>query len=69
MSVYDLEGLRNWLNRLGALPGYQRDLIDDEIYSLENGSSYRAEQSLRTMARNYRNDGNTNAAEAVERLL
>ena len=69
MNVHDLEALRNWLNRLGALPGYQRDLIDDAIYSLEHGNSYRAETRLKTMAQNYRNDGNTSAAEGVERLL
>ncbi|MBQ7086828.1 MAG: hypothetical protein IJM96_05065 [Clostridia bacterium] len=69
MNVSDLKGLRNWLDRIGALPGYQQDLIDDAIYNLEHGSDYRAEQSLKTMARNYRNDGNTSAAEAVERLL
>ena len=69
MNVSDLKGLRNWLDRIGALPSYQEDLIDDAIYNLNNGSDYRAEQSLKTMARNYRNDGNTDAAEAVERLL
>ena len=69
MNVSDLKALRNWLDRIGALPGYQQDLIDDAIYNLEHGSDYRAEQSLKTMARNYRNDGNSNAAEAVEHLL
>ena len=69
MNVSDLKALRNWVDRIGALPGYQQDLIDDAIYNLEHGSDYRAEQSLKTMARNYRNDGNSNAAEAVERLL
>ena len=69
MNVRDLEALRNWLDRIGALHGYQRDLIDDAIFCLGHGSSYRAEQSLKTMARNYRSDGNANAAEAVERLL
>ena len=69
MRVDDLKALQNWLDRIGSLPGYQRDLLENAIYCLENGSSYRAEQSLRTMARNYRNDGNPNAAAAVERLL
>ena len=69
MNVSDVQALRNWLDRIGSLPGYQRDLIDDAIYNLEHGSNYRAEMSLKTMARNYRNDGNQDAADAVERLL
>lgn len=69
MRVSDVEALRNWLDRIDSLPSYQRDLIDDAIYNLEHGNDYRAEQSLKTMARNYRNDGDSNAADAVERLL
>lgn len=69
MSVSDVKALRNWLDRIGSLPGYQRDLIDNAIWCLENGSEYRAKDSLKTMARNYRNDGDSNAADAVERLL
>lgn len=69
MSVSDLKVLRDWLEQAGSLPGYQRDLIDNAIYCLDNGYITRAEDSLKTMARNYRNDGDTNAARAVERLL
>ena len=69
MNVRDVKTLRDWLDRIGSLPSYQRDLIDNAIFCLENGSTYRAEQSLQTMARNYRNDGDSNAASAVERLL
>lgn len=69
MDVRDVEVLKDWLDRAGSLKGSQRDLIEDAIYNLENGSSYRAECSLKTMARNYRNDGDNNAADAVERLL
>lgn len=69
MCISDLKVLRDWLERAGSLPGYQRDLIDNAIYCLENGYSSRAEESLRTMARNYRKDGDTNAERAVERLL
>lgn len=69
MNVSEVKTLKNWLDRMGALPSYQEDLIDNAIYALEHGSDYRAEQSLKTMARNYRNDGNSNAASAVERLL
>ena len=69
MRLDDVEALRNWLDRIGSLPGYQEDLIDDAIYNLKHGNDYRAEQSLKTMARNYRNDGDSNAASAVERLL
>ena len=69
MNVNDVSALRNWLDRIGSLPSYQRDLIDDAIFNLEHGNDYRATQSLKTMARNYRNDGDNNAAEGVERLL
>ena len=69
MRVGDVEALKNWLDRIGSLPGYQKDLIDDAIWNLEHGNDYRAEQSLKTMARNYRNDGDSNAASAVERVL
>lgn len=69
MRVSDVKTLRDWLDKIGSLPGYQRDLIENAIYCLEHGSDYRAEQSMKTMAKNYRNDGNSNAAAAVERLL
>ena len=69
MRVSDVEALRNWLDRIDCLPGYQADLIDDAIWNLERGNDYRAEDSLKTMARNYRNNGDSNAADAVERLL
>ena len=61
--------LKDWLDRAGSLPDYQRDLIENAIYALETGSVSRAQDSLKTMARNYRNNGDTNAANAVERLL
>lgn len=69
MNVSDLKTLKDWLDRAGSLPDYQRDLIENAIYCLDHGSSYRAEESLKTMARNYRNNGDSNAANAVERLL
>jgi hypothetical protein len=69
MDVRDVKTLRDWLDRIGSLPSYQRDLIDNAIWCLEHGSDYRAEESLKTRARNYRNDGDSNAASAVERLL
>jgi len=69
MRVSEVEALKNWLDRIGCLPSYQKDLIDDAIWNLEHGNEYRAEQSLKTMARNYRNDGDSNAEAAVERVL
>ena len=69
MNKKDLESLKNWLDRTGNLPSYQEDLIDNAIFCVGNGSEYRAEQSLKTMAKNYRNEGKTEAAKAVERLL
>lgn len=69
MDKNDLLALKNWLDRAGYLSSYQEDLIDDAIYALEHGSDYRAEQALKTMARNYQNEGNSDGARAVERLL
>ncbi len=69
MDKEDLEALKNWLDRTGNLPRYQEDLIDDAIFSVQHGSMYRAEQALKTMARNYRNENNSDAEKAVERLL
>lgn len=69
MDKSDLKALKNWLDRAGYLPRYQEDLIDEAIYCIDNGSTYRAEQALKTMARNYRNEGNSDAERAVERLL
>ena len=46
----------------GSLPSYQEDLIDDAIFSVQNGSEYRAQQTLKTMMRNYQNEGNSEAA-------
>lgn len=69
MGLSDVKTLRDWLERIGSLTGNQRDLIDDAICNLERGNDYRAEQSLKTMARNYRSAGDNNAATAVEHLL
>lgn len=69
MDKEDLEALKNWLDRTGNLPRYQEDLIDDAIYNIQNGSTYRAEQDLKTMALNYRKENNSDAEKAVERLL
>jgi hypothetical protein len=68
-NVNDLKATINWLERMGAMPSYQRDLIEDAVFSLKSGNDYRAERSLKTMAQNYRNDGNRHAADAIERLL
>lgn len=69
MDKSDLKALKNWLDRTGNLPRYQEDLIDEAIACIDNGSTYRAEQALKTMARNYRNENNAEAEKAVERLL
>ena len=69
MDKRDLEALKNWLDRTGNLPRYQEDLIDDAIYNIQNGSMYRAERDLKTMALNYRKENNSEAERAVERLL
>lgn len=69
ISLDDVKSLKNWLDRNDKLPSYQRELIEDAIYCLENGSEYRAEQSLKTMARNYSNDGDSDSSRAVERIL
>lgn len=68
-SVYDLEGLLTWLDRIGVLDSGNRALIEDALFALKNGNEYRAERSLKTAERNYRIAGNDNAADAVARLL
>ncbi|MCQ2744735.1 MAG: hypothetical protein MJ230_08120 [bacterium] len=65
----DVEAVKNMLDRVGDLDGCNRDLIDNAIYCLNNGSSYRAESSLRTLASNLRHAGKSYSAECVERLL
>ena len=65
----DFEGLLNWLSRLGVLDAQNRDLIEDALFAVENGSQYRAERDLRTAAYNFRKAGQSEAAKAVERLL
>lgn len=69
MNKSDLLDVKQLLERNGDLPSYQRDLIDNAISCIENGSEYRAEQSLKTMIHNYRNEGNTEAARTIERIL
>ena len=65
LSKEDIEATKNWLERIGKLDdSYQKDLIEDAIYC----GGYSAERSLKTMAANYRNSGDYDAAEAVERL-
>lgn len=69
MSVNDLEGLLNWLDRIGVLDSSNRDLIEDAIFALKSGNEYRAKDRLKTAERNFRNDGKSDAAAAVARLL
>lgn len=69
MNVSDVEALKNWLSRQGDLNSANSDLIENAIWCLENGNSYRAESSLKTLAANLRNEGQTESAKAVERLL
>lgn len=69
MRVDDLEGLRNWLSRIGDLDSMNSDLLENAIWCIKNGSEYRAECSLRTLASNLRNVGKSESAKAVERLL
>lgn len=69
MSVSDVEALKNWLSRLGDLDSANSDLIENAIWCLENGNSYRAADSLKTLASNLRNAGKSESAKAVERLL
>ncbi len=68
-SVNDLEGLLNWLERIGALDGSNKDLVEDAIFALKSGNEYRAQERLKVAEYNYRRNGNNNAADAVKRLL
>lgn len=69
MNVKDVEALKNWLSRLGALDNANMDLIDNAIWCLKNGSEYRAISSLKGLAANLRNAGKTEEAKGVEQLL
>lgn len=69
MNSSDLKELKRILERANELSGFQEDLIDNAIYCVDHGSEYRAEQSLRTMIANYRNDGRDAAARQVENVL
>lgn len=69
MRVDDLEGLQNWLSRLGYLESANPDFLENAIWCVENGNDYRAESSVRTLASNLRSEGKSEAAKAVERLL
>lgn len=69
MDLNDVKTLKEWLEKIGSLPNYQRDLIDEAIFAIENNLPDRARRALTTMASNYRNDRDENAARAVERLL
>ena len=48
MRVDDLEGLQNWLSRLGYLESANSDFLENAIWCVENGNDYRAESSVRT---------------------
>lgn len=69
MDLNDVKTLKEWLEKIGSLPNYQRDLTDEAIFAIENNLPDRARRALTTMASNYRNDRDENAARAVERLL
>ena len=51
------------------LDSSNRDLIEDAIFALKSGNEYRAKDRLKTAERNFRNDGKSDAAAAVARLL
>ena len=68
-SIDDIEALMNWLDRIGVLDSGNKDLLEDAIFALKSGNDYRAEDRIKTAARNYENDGNRDAAAACERLL
>lgn len=69
MNVNELEALQNWLSRTGNLADYNKDLIENAIWCLKNGSDYRAKTSMTTLVKNLKNDGKTEAAKAAEKCL
>ncbi len=68
-SVYDLEGLLNWLERTDRLDAANQDLIEDAIYAIKVNNEDRARRRLETVEYNYRKKGERDAADAVARLL
>lgn len=69
MSVDDLEGLKNWLSRIGDLDSANADLIENAIWCVKNGNVYRAETSIRALASNLKKMGKSESAKAMERFL
>lgn len=69
MTKSDLEGLKNIIERSGAMDSSNRDLIENAIWCIRNGNDYRAESSIRTLAANLRNSGRYDLAEHAARLL
>lgn len=69
MNSSDLKELKGILERANELFDNQEDLIDNAICCVDHGSEYRAEDSLRTMLRNYRKVGHDAAAHQVEKYL
>ena len=69
MTKSELQDLKGMLAASGSLTSCQEDLIDDAIYSVQHGSEYRARQALTTMMRNYQNEGNSESARLVDRVL
>lgn len=68
MTKYDLEALKNFLDRNGALDSANRDLIENAIYFV-NSNEYRAKDSVRCLARNLENQGKRDLAAHAYRLL
>lgn len=69
MKTDDVMELRGWLSSSGNLDSANRDLIDNAIFCLKNGSDYRAECSIRALAANLRNAGEEELAKAAERIM
>ena len=69
MSLSDVKALEVFLSRHGALNSANDDLIKNAIWSLEHGNEYRACDSLKGLASNLKNEGKSDLAQHVERLL
>ena len=69
MNISDIEAAKNWLSRIGDLDSVNKDLLDDAIWCLKNGYSYRAETALKCAMANFRNAGKSEAEKAIARIL
>ena len=67
MTRDDLEGLRAYLDRYGAMSEAVKDIIDDALWA--GAGTYRCESDLRSLVGTLKAEGHSDLVPAVTRLL